>query len=139
MARSRFAEFVVNGIGINLWQNITNQVFLGSDAFVQRFLSNEEMLKADLSEVPKKQVRAKALTLRQYEQTSRNRNEAIQQAYLSGHYSQKELGEFFNLHYSRISRIIAKGKACPQNPYSLNSFGLIGSKKGMKGEKHILL
>ncbi|WP_247682600.1 transposase [Pseudoalteromonas sp. MMG013] len=110
LARSRFAEFVVNGTGINLWQNITNQVFLGSDAFVQRFLSNEEMLKADLSEVPKKQVRAKALTLRQYEQTSRNRNEAIQQAYSSGHYSQKELGEFFNLHYSRISRIIAKGK-----------------------------
>ncbi|MBQ4852164.1 hypothetical protein [Pseudoalteromonas sp. MMG012] len=110
MARLRFAEFVANGKGVKIWQNITNQVCLGSNIFVQHHLLNEKMLKVGLSEVPKKQVRVKALTLRQYEQTSLNRNEAIQQTYLSGHYSQKELGEFFNLHYSRISRIIAKGK-----------------------------
>ncbi|NVK43915.1 MAG: transposase [Oceanospirillaceae bacterium] len=41
-----------------------------------------------------------------------SRNEAIVKAYASGGYSMKAIGDFFGLHYSRVSRIIneAKGK-----------------------------
>jgi len=31
-------------------------------------------------------------------------------AYKSGGYTLKEIGEYFGLHYSRVSRIVAKGK-----------------------------
>jgi transposase len=37
-------------------------------------------------------------------------HEAIVNAYLSGGYIQKKIGDYFGLHYSQISRIIAKYK-----------------------------
>ncbi|WP_425507047.1 helix-turn-helix domain-containing protein [Teredinibacter haidensis] len=39
-----------------------------------------------------------------------DRNTAISQAYASGGYSMKEIGEHFGLHYSRVSRILRKAK-----------------------------
>ena len=41
---------------------------------------------------------------------SDSRNEAMLNAYLSGRYTLKEIGDYFGLHYSRVSRIVAKGK-----------------------------
>ncbi len=48
---------------------------------------------------------------------SEKRDEAIYRSYADGMYSMKEIGKYFGLHYSRISRIIkqhhelkAKGK-----------------------------
>ena len=41
-----------------------------------------------------------------------DRDDAIRQAYATGGYGMKEMGEHFGLHYSRVSRIIARaGKA----------------------------
>jgi putative transposase len=55
------------------------------------------------------------LSLAEHEQSSSNRNEAIKLAFKSGAYTLKEIGNYFGLHYSRISRIVsgkrAKGKA----------------------------
>jgi len=44
------------------------------------------------------------------QQQSKSRNEAIIKAYQAGSYTLKEIGDYFELHYSRISRIVAKGK-----------------------------
>ena len=38
--------------------------------------------------------------------TSKTRDEAITKAYYSGYYTMKEIGEYFSLHYSTVSRII---------------------------------
>ena len=43
IARRKFAQFVEQGKGVNPWRNISNQVFLGSDDFVNEHL---ELLKA---------------------------------------------------------------------------------------------
>jgi len=37
---------------------------------------------------------------------SGGRDEAIVAAYVSGGYTMKEIGEYFGLHYSRISRLV---------------------------------
>jgi len=39
-----------------------------------------------------------------------SRNEAIVLSYSSGGYGMKEIGDFFGLHYSRVSRIIREAK-----------------------------
>jgi putative transposase len=39
-----------------------------------------------------------------------SRNEAIKLSYESGGYSMKEIGAHYNLHYSRVSRIIKRAK-----------------------------
>ena len=69
----------------------------------------------NLSEVPLGQRRAMAKPLQHYVVRSGDRDEAIALAYDSGGYGMKEIGEHFELHYSRVSRIVsgqrrAKGK-----------------------------
>jgi transposase len=39
-----------------------------------------------------------------------SRNEAIVKAHAGGGYSMKTIGEFFDLHYSQVSRIISEAK-----------------------------
>ena len=109
-ARKKYADFVQQGNGIALWDNLTNQVFLGSDAFVQTHLTQMKEQAKDLSDVPKKQQRSIAPALAQYQQLHKTRNDAIKAAYQSGSYTLKALGDYFGLHYSRVSRIVAKSK-----------------------------
>ena len=45
-----------------------------------------------------------------YEEQYPQKDIAIKKAYESGGYSQKEIGDYFGLHYSRVSRIIKKAK-----------------------------
>ncbi|NQZ33820.1 MAG: hypothetical protein HRU06_21330 [Oceanospirillaceae bacterium] len=53
-------------------------------------------------------------TLEYYDHNGNSRDGAIFTAYQSGGYSLKEIGGFYGLHYSRVSRIVkregAKGK-----------------------------
>ena len=93
-----------------LWEKLKNQIYLGNDAFVQKMLS--KLPGEDLSEIPLKQRRLKAKPLAHYAARGGSRDEAIIQAYGSGGYSLKEIGEHFGLHYSRVSRIVGgQGKA----------------------------
>ena len=110
MARRSFALFVEQGKGVNPWTNISNQVFLGNDEFVREHLELLQGQEGDLSEVPQKQRRNQALTLEEYTHQFDNRNDAIKAAYASGGYTLKEMGEYFQLHYSRVSKIVAKRK-----------------------------
>ncbi|GAB2914920.1 REP-associated tyrosine transposase [Rheinheimera gaetbuli] len=108
-AREKYAVFVQQGNGLPVWDKLTNQVFLGSDKFVQSHLTllNEP---DKLADIPKKQRSVVAKTLKDYELSAKTRNEAIAAAYDSGAYTLKEIGSHFGLHYSRVSRVVAKDK-----------------------------
>jgi putative transposase len=105
-----YVQFVEEGRNATIWDNLQHQVFLGDDNFVEKYqpLQNERF--GDLEEIPLKQRRSSPLTLQQYQAQSTCRNEAIMLAYKSGGYTLKEIGEYFGLHYSRVSRVVAKGK-----------------------------
>ncbi len=115
VAIEHYRAFVADGKNQPaLWDNLKNQIYLGTDAFVQKMLSKKPA-NEDLSEVPLGQRRAMAKPLAHYAARSDNRDEAIALAYDSGGYGMKEIGEHFGLHYSRVSRIVggqreAKGK-----------------------------
>ena len=109
-AIKEYISFVKNGAGKSIWDNLQHQVFLGDDEFVELQQSRQENLTGDLQEIPYKQRRKPSLALKHYQQQSKSRNEAIIKAYQSGSYTLKEIGDYFELHYSRISRIVAKGK-----------------------------
>jgi REP element-mobilizing transposase RayT len=91
------------------WKFLKNQVYLGDDSFVDetRQLIDAE---AELSEVPAAQKRSIPMPLAHYEAGADGRDDAIVKAYSSGGYSMKSIGEYFGLHYSRISRILKKAK-----------------------------
>lgn len=105
-AIKRYKQFVAEGKGVpSPWTILPNQVFLGNDVFVetmQKMIDGEK----ELSEIPCSQRRLKPLELSEYENQAASRNEAIFNAYRSGGYTQKEIGDYFGLHYARISRII---------------------------------
>jgi len=109
-AMAKYADFVQQGQGIELWKKLTNQIFLGSDEFVTTHLAMIKEPEQLLSGIPKKQRRQAALSIAEYERNNATRDEAIKAAYQTGSYTLAALGDYFGLHYSRVSRIVAKGK-----------------------------
>lgn len=92
------------------WEQLRNQIYLGSDEFVDD-MQCKISLETKLSEIPSTQKRQVAKPISFYEEKFVDRNTVILKAYASGGYSMKDIGDYFNLHYSRISRIIkAKSK-----------------------------
>lgn len=107
-----YQQFVSEGANQpSPWESLKNQVYLGSDAFVESMiakLDSSEML----SEIPTTQRRPVARPLEDIVKSSPDRNAAIRAAHASGSYSMREIGDYFGLHYSRVSRIVrgARGK-----------------------------
>lgn len=111
IAQESYREFVSEGRNQPApWDNLVNQIYLGSEAFVAQA---QDMLEkgADLSEVPAAQKRPVPKVLAEYERQGKDRNHAILLAYQGGGYSMKEIGEYFGVHYSRVSRIVKEEMA----------------------------
>lgn len=111
IARQRYRQFITDGEGHpSPWKLLRHQLYLGSDSFVceMQGLIDEER---SLSEVPVLQRRPVAKPLAFYEKTAENRNSAIISARESGGYTLKQIGDFFDLHYSTISGIVNDHKS----------------------------
>ncbi len=105
-ARAKYIDFVRAGIGLSsLWCDLKKQVFLGDDAFVQQHLKIIEE-KDSLNDIPIIQKSPPAKTIAYFEDLYSDSNEAIRQAFLTGAYTLKEIGDHFGKHYSTISRIV---------------------------------
>jgi len=100
----RFVDFVRAGVGLpSVWEGLRGQIYLGSDAFVQRM-----QLLADqpLTEVPRMQRRPMALPLQDYVQGSTDRKAAMAAAYASGDYTLQAVADAFGVHYATVSRAV---------------------------------
>jgi REP element-mobilizing transposase RayT len=105
-----YCQFILQGKGQpNPWEQLKNQIYLGPDNFVDEMLCKLP-LDAKLQEVPAVQKRQVPASLEYYSKKYNIRNKAIEKAYMSGGYTMKEIGDFFGLHYSRVSQILAKKK-----------------------------
>ena len=105
-AIDRYVRFLAEGKGQpSPWEQIKHQVLLGSDAFVDR-MKRKIPVGRDLREVPQSKARPRAQPLAAYERDHPERNRAIAEAYASGGYTLQEIGDYFGLHYSRVSKIV---------------------------------
>jgi len=110
-AIDHYIKFVSDGLHqTSIWSDLKQQIYLGGDQFVERVQSliNREQ---DLSEIPGAQSRPRAKPLNEYLRLEQDRNRAIARAYHSGGYTLREIGAYFNLHYSTVSSIIKKSKS----------------------------
>jgi len=106
----KYIDFVREGIGLpSLWENLQNQIFLGTEKFVNK-KQNLINKKESLSEVPRRHKRKRPKPLEHYERKYKDERQAICNAYLSGGYTLKEIGEYFQKHYSTISRIVKESE-----------------------------
>ena len=60
----------------------------------------------DLCEVPQSKPRPQAQPLEDYARAHPERNRAIAAAYASGGYTMQQIGDYFGIHYSRVSKIV---------------------------------
>jgi len=109
-AIKRYREFVAAGKNQpSPWEQLRNQIFLGTDQYVDA-IQTKLKLKQALSEIPKVQRSKVAKPLDYYLNKCKDRNQAIVNAYQSGGYSMKEVGAYFGVHYSSVSKIIKQAE-----------------------------
>lgn len=89
----------------SLWENLQNQIFLGTEKFVNKKQSLINK-KESLDEIPRLHKRKLPKPIDYYERKYKDPNKAICNAYLSGGYTLKEIGDYFQKHYSTISRTV---------------------------------
>ncbi len=110
-AINRYQQFVLEGVGqeIELWSKLQDQMYLGNDEFVSKMQRKIEKAEDDWS-TPKKQKRAVAKSISEIESQAVDRNSAIMTAYATGAYSQREIGDYFQLHPSTVGVIVRRIK-----------------------------
>ena len=105
-AVERYREFVALGKGQPApWQHLKHQIYLGDKQFVER-MQRKLSVDQSLQDIPALHKRPVPKPLADYARKHKTRDEAIQAAYRSGGYSQKQIADYFELHYSWVSKII---------------------------------
>ncbi len=102
-ARRAYARFVAEGVAApDPTAAIERQSIPGDAAFVERMVE----LAANRRTSPEVPRRARPVpSLRAIERQTRDRDAAIRTAYATGGYTLSEIGAYFGLHYSMVSRI----------------------------------
>jgi len=105
-AQTRYRDFVKQGQNqLSPWKSLKNQIYLGTDQFVEDMqckLDPDQSLK----DIPRKHKQAPPKPLSYYKERYQNRQEAMAKAYLSGHYTQTEVGTIFGVSYATVSRAV---------------------------------
>ena len=92
------------GVGLpSVWEGLRGQIYLGSDAFVQRM---QVLADQPLAEVPRMQRRPMALPLEDYVLGSTDRKAAMAAAYASGDHTLQAVADAFGVHYATVSRAV---------------------------------
>ena len=106
-ARMKYIDFVRAGVGLpSIWNQLTGQIYLGGEAFVQRMATLAKE-KSDPLEVPRAQRRPQALPLSQYVAAYPDRKEGMAQAYAAGDYTLAQVAQAFGVHYATVSRAVS--------------------------------
>ena len=110
-AQVKYREFISQGKGQpSPWQSLKNQVYLGNEQFVKDHIGSIANKGIELSEIPRIQRKIKPKAIEYYLEQAINRDDAILRAWNSGGYTQKNIADYFSIHYSRVSKIIKKEK-----------------------------
>lgn len=112
-AQAGYAEFVRQGVGgASIWDGLRHQMFLGGEGFVERHCATSKPLEG-LREVPRAQRRALAEPLASFARRYPHRGEAMARAFATGVYTMQDIGAFFDVHYSTVSRAVRGFQAEP--------------------------
>ncbi len=107
-AIQKYREFVTDGIiSKSPWTDLKKQIYLGKDPFINEMLKKIDP-QMNLIDIPKTQYEIENYSLKEIEEQASTRNEGIQAAYKCGQFSLKEIGDYFELHYSSVSKIVKK-------------------------------
>ena len=105
-ATCRYQQFVREGTNQPApWEQLKNQVYLGSDAFVERVQQQIDEAQP-LEDIPKLQPLKPVKALEHYEAQFPTRDEAMAHAWLDRHYSLEAIGRHFGVSRTTVSRAV---------------------------------
>jgi putative transposase len=106
-AISRYKQFVLDGLGGESPLNgVKHQLVLGDDQFIASHSGKRAASK--LAAVVKVQRRISVLTLDEYRANFGDRDEAMARAYSTTAFTMAEIGTFFGVGYSTVSRAVRR-------------------------------
>lgn len=101
----KYQEFVYQGIDLpTIWEDLSGQIYLGSEKFIDSMKGLYGDL-IELNEIPKVQHRTGKKPMEHFS-SKYERGVAMYEAYHSGHYTMKQIAEYFGVHYATVSRAI---------------------------------
>jgi REP element-mobilizing transposase RayT len=107
-AVSEYCQFVADGIrAANPWCDFKNQIYLGSEHFVERMQSKIDPARL-LREVPQRQRRHVEKPLEYYSVRFGKRDQAIAEAYRTSAYSMQTIADYFGVSRMTVSRAVAR-------------------------------
>ena len=96
-AQQQYWEFIREGMASQPWDDLKGQIYLGSEAFIEKHASD----KKDIKEIPRAQLRAAKPSLKKI--FGGRGDKAIAEAYEQG-YRLNEIAAYLGVHYSTVSR-----------------------------------
>ena len=97
-ARKRYREFVRDGLKNRPWEDLRGQIYLGSEAFIERHSAQDKEIK----EIPRAQLKAVKPTLERI--FAKGGETGIAQAYREHGYRLHEIAMHLGVHYATVSR-----------------------------------
>ncbi|MDA8100965.1 MAG: transposase [Nitrospiraceae bacterium] len=109
-AEQEYRQFISWGIGKAIWHEVRGQAILGEEAFGDKLVDYLKKHK-DMPEIPRSQRYASRPELEKIftagvAGNKKKRNRKIVEAVEKHLYSQREIADHLNMHYSSISRIV---------------------------------
>ena len=101
-ASAHYRAFVRDGLGSRPWEDLTGQIYLGSESFIEEHAQENKKL----AEIPRAQLQAGRPSLQQiFGKRSKN---GIEAAYTKYGYRMREIAEHLGVHYATVSRRLIK-------------------------------
>jgi putative transposase len=111
-AQAAYRNHVRAGVGLpSIWQALQGAVILGDEKFAAKVTSQAMNSQLQDPEIPRLQRRAAAPPIEHFVKLAgktKDRNGAIEQAWETRRFSQREIGEAFGLHYASVSRLVRR-------------------------------
>ena len=102
IAQKRYRDFVRDGRANRPWDELTGQIYLGSDEFIERHSTENK----ELREIPRAQLKPIKPTLGRI--FAEDRKTGIAQAYREHGYRLQEIAAHLGVHYATVSRKLKK-------------------------------
>jgi len=115
VAQKQYRRFVREGIHRGSpWNELQGQVLLGAEGFVEKF---EDLLedKKQVQEIPRSQRYVSRPSLDKIfgeQKAKAQRDISINVAHMSHGYTLKEIADYLGIHYTTVSKVIAKAVGC---------------------------
>ena len=108
-AVAAFERFVIAGLNAESpWRELNRDIYLGDEHFIAESQLKIEIARRNDGEIPRPQRSTAPATLDQWFITESTVAAAVIAAYRSGNYTMRQIADHVGVHYSTISRLLAR-------------------------------